>query len=88
MPNGARVERHPARSGPAARRGTVKVPSVVAGGRDASTGRRSRPEVGSTRAPFVGAKRRRTNLLTGAAPLDEHSNTTTGYGAVSGAAAS
>jgi len=29
-----------------------------------------------------------TSLLTGAAPLDELSNATTGYGAVSGAAAS
>ena len=30
--------------------------------------RAGEPEVGSTRALFVGAKRRRTNLLTGAAP--------------------
>jgi len=31
---------------------------------------------------------RLTTLLTGAAPLDERSNANTGYGAVSGAAAS
>ncbi len=80
FPIGARVERHPARSGPAARPRNCQVPLVVVGGRDASTGRRSRPEgvtlqrgfdgakrrepdVGSTRAPFVSAKRRRTNSL-------------------------
>ncbi|MCB1822481.1 MAG: hypothetical protein KDI73_13015, partial [Candidatus Competibacteraceae bacterium] len=55
---GARVERHSARSGPAARRGTVKVPSVVAGGRDASTGRRSRPEGVTFQRGFDGATRR------------------------------
>jgi len=43
-PNGARVERHPARSGAAARPRNCQVPRVVVGGGDTSTGRRSRPE--------------------------------------------
>jgi len=82
----ARVERHPARSGPAALPRNAGVFPAVRGGGDVSTGRRSRPagvtlergfdgaragepEVGSTRAPFVGAKRRRTSEFTGAARL-------------------
>jgi len=42
----------------------------------------------SVRLLFVGSPYRHESLLTGAAPLDERSNATTGYGEVSGAAAS
>ena len=57
-PNGARVERHPARSGPAALPRTAGVFPAVRGGGDASTGRRSRREAVTLERGFDGAARR------------------------------
>ena len=67
-PNGARVERHP-RVGIAHEVGDTpsgRGGEAVSLQRGFDGARAGEPEVGSTRAPFVGAKRRRTFPFSGA----------------------
>lgn len=67
MPNGARVERHP-RAGVAHEVGDTssgRSGEAVSLQRGFDGARAGEPEVGSTRAPFVGAKRRRTIEISG-----------------------